>query len=183
MFKCYYLLQCLRLGTGESSAANGITAVMWMSIRVTHFKCAWFISAGSPFPAGQCFTETHKVIVKVNLFMNFLNKMPWSHIRPSWKEKQKGISFCKKISFKRPKGNAGQASIMIPSKTRTLMFTVAFRGCLLHTTILQKQRQIYSIKLPLGRKINQNAIKWNKLPILLMWLQVLWFSFRLLGTV
>jgi len=31
---------------------------------------------GSPFLAGQCFTETHKVIVKVSLFMNFLNKMP-----------------------------------------------------------------------------------------------------------
>lgn len=61
--------------------------------------------------------------------------------------------------FQKAKGNVDQASIMIPGKTGALVLAVCLRGCLLHTTILQKQRQIYSIKLPLGRKINQNAIK------------------------
>lgn len=51
---------------------------------------------------------------------------------------------------------------MSAGKTRALMATVCLQGGLLHTTVLQKQRQIYKTTIRKGgggEKINQNAIK------------------------
>lgn len=49
--------------------------------------------------------------------------------------------------------------IMRASKTRALMAAVCLQGGLLHTTVLQKQRQIYKTTIRKREKINQNAIK------------------------
>jgi len=49
--------------------------------------------------------------------------------------------------------------IMSASKTRALMAAVCLREGLLHTTVLQKQRQIYKRTIRKREKINQNAIK------------------------
>lgn len=48
---------------------------------------------------------------------------------------------------------------MSASKTRALMANVCLQGGLLHTTVLQKQRQIYKKTIRKREKINQNAIK------------------------
>lgn len=53
----------------------------------------------------------------------------------------------------------GQPPIMSTSKTRALMAAVCLRGGLLHTTVLQKQLQIYKTTIRKRGKINQNAIK------------------------
>lgn len=60
-----------------------------------------------------------------------------------------------------PKCGSGQPPIMSTSKTRALMAPVCLQGGLLHTTVLQKQRQIYktTIRKREKKKINQNAIK------------------------
>lgn len=63
------------------------------------------------------------------------------------------------VLCERPKCGGGQPPIMNPSKTRALMATVCLRGALLHTTVLQKQRQIYKTTIRKRKKINQNAIK------------------------
>lgn len=157
MFKCYYLLQCLR--RMANPLLQMALQLWWMSIRVTHFKCAWFISAGVSISSrSMLYWNTQSHCQGQPIYEFFKQNALITYQVLHRKEKQKGIAFAKDF-FKKAKGNVGQASIMTPSKTRTLMFTVCLQGCLLHTTILQKQRQIYSIKLPLGRKINQNAIK------------------------
>lgn len=66
---------------------------------------------------------------------------------------------CLCVLCERPKCGSGQPPIMSASKTRALMATVCLRGGLLHTTVLQKQRQIYKMTIRKRGKINQNAIK------------------------
>lgn len=60
------------------------------------------------------------------------------------------------VLCERPKCGSGQPPIMNPSKTRALMATVCLRGGLLHTTVLQKQRQIYKTTI---RKREKNQSK------------------------
>lgn len=69
------------------------------------------------------------------------------------------LAVCVCVLRERPKCGGGQPPIMSASKTRALMATVCLRGGLLHTTVLQKQRQIYKTTIRKREKINQNAIK------------------------
>lgn len=71
-----------------------------------------------------------------------------------------------------PKFDGGQPPIMSASKTRALMATVCLQGGLLHSTVLQEQRQIYKTTIRRKKSIKM-PLKWNKLPILLMWSRVL----------
>lgn len=57
-------------------------------------------------------------------------------------------------------------------KTRPLMAGARLRGGLLHTAVLQDQHQIYKSTIK-GAKSMEMPLKWNKLPILLMWLRLL----------
>ncbi len=66
---------------------------------------------------------------------------------------------CLCVLCERPKCGGGQPPIMSASKTRALMAAVCLQGGLLHTTVLQKQRQIYKTTIRKREKINQNAIK------------------------
>lgn len=72
-----------------------------------------------------------------------------------------------------PKFDGGQPPIMSASKTRALMAAVCLQGGLLHSTVLQEQRQIYKTTIRREKKSIKMPLKWNKLPILLMWLWVL----------
>lgn len=54
------------------------------------------------------------------------------------------------------------------------MANACLQGGLLQATVLQKQRQIYKTTIrKRGKKSIKMPLKWNKLPILLMWLWVL----------
>lgn len=75
------------------------------------------------------------------------------------KGKPSSGSVCLCVLWERPKCGGGQPPIMSASKTRPLMATVCLQGGLLHTTVLQKQRQIYKTTIRKREKINQNAIK------------------------
>ena len=83
--------------------------------------------------------------------------------RESERERERSVGsvcVCVCVFFRvRPKCVGGQPSIMSASKTRALMAAVCLQGGLLHTTVLQKQRQIYKATIRKREKINQNAIK------------------------
>lgn len=61
------------------------------------------------------------------------------------------VTVCEK-----PKCGSGQPPIMSASKTSPLMATICLQGGLLHTTVLQKQRQIYKTTI---RKRGKNQSK------------------------
>ena len=99
MFKCYYLLQCLR--RTANPLLQMALQLWWMSIRVTHFKCAWFISAGVSISSrSMLYWNTQSHCQGQPLYEFFKQNALITYQVLHRKEKQKGIAFAKRFLLK-----------------------------------------------------------------------------------
>lgn len=128
MFKCYYLLQCLcRMANPLLQMA---LQLWWMSIRVTHFKCAWFISTRVFISSGSMlYRNIQSHCQGQSVYEFFKQNALITYQVFHRKEILKGIAFVKrkKKSLKRPKAMLVKLQLWLLVRQEPKCSVFAFR--------------------------------------------------------